>query len=166
MVYGTSWLHMHHQPDVSLLNLVQEVWDLFATSHFCWEHLIIIRDNRADRDTPITQQLDKFWASEENKQISSCLFGIWCPIKPVAMLPRGGSVSGGRAAALESEGSRFDSRLLLAMCRSVLEQDTEPLTAPNEQVGALHGFPRHRCMNVWVNVKHNPCKAHWLKYAI
>ena len=44
------------------------------------------------------------------------------------------------------------------MCRSVLEQDTEPLTAPDEQVGALHGVLRHRCVSVcvceWVNVKY------------
>ena len=34
-----------------------------------------------------------------------------------------------------------------AKCRSVLEQDNESLTAPGGQVGALHGFLCHRCMN-------------------
>ena len=41
-------------------------------------------------------------------------------------------------AVLESEGSRFYSRFLLAKFQSVLEQDTEPqLTALDKQVGVL-----------------------------
>ena len=44
-----SPLHLHHQPGVSLLNLVQEVWKLFTTNRLCWKHLNI-RDNRADND--------------------------------------------------------------------------------------------------------------------
>ena len=35
--------------------------------------------------------------------------------------------------------------------RRVLEQDSEPLVAPGEQVGALRGFLHHLCMNVRVN---------------
>ena len=65
---------IHQKPDVSCL--VQEVWDLFATTHFCWEHLIIIIVNRADRDTHIPQQLYTFSVSEENKPIYSCLFQV------------------------------------------------------------------------------------------
>ena len=33
---------------------------------------------------------------------------------------------------------------------AVLEQDTEPLIAPDVQVGALYGFSRHLCMNGWM----------------
>ena len=45
----------------------------------------------------------------------------------------------------------------------VLEQGTEPAIAPNEQVGDLHGFLCHRCMNACVNVMHKHCKAPWIK---
>ena len=79
--------------------------------------------------------------------------------------------------SLESEGSRFDSRLLLAKCRSVLEQDTEPLTAPDEQVGALHDFLCHQCVNVkyivkrfgekrYINAVHLPFMEHELSITL
>ena len=92
--------------------------------------MLIIIDNRADRDTPIPQQLYKVCVSEENKEISSCLFQV------------------------------------LPMCRSVHEQDTEPLIVPDALAGALRGFRHHRCMNVCVNVvnkMHKLCKAPWIK---
>ena len=49
------------------------------------------------------------------------------------------------------KGYQFDPGLPQSYCRRVLEQDSEPLVAPGEQVGALHGFLCHRCMNVCVN---------------
>ena len=59
---------------------------------------------------------------------------------------RGGCSSGGRADCLVIGRS---GSLLLAACRSVLEQDTEPQIAPD--VGTLHGSLSHQCMNVCVN---------------
>ena len=55
----------------------------------------------------------------------------------------------GRTAALESEGYRVDFCLLLLICRSVLKQDTEPLTAPDEHLAWFHGV--NVCVNVCVN---------------
>ena len=47
---------------------------------------------------------------------------------------------------------RFKPRLPMeGQCRRVLGQDSEPLVAPGEQVGALHGFLHHRCINECVN---------------
>ena len=58
------------------------------------------------------------------------------------------------------------------------EQHIEPQTAPDVQVGTLHGSLRHRCviewLNEWVNVKYVivkqcslnvilPCKSLWIK---
>ena len=43
--------------------------------------------------------------------------------------------------------SSCNSDTAYSYCRSVLEQDTEPLIAPGGVVGALHGFLCHRCMN-------------------
>lgn len=43
---------------------------------------------------------------------------------------------------------------------SVFEQDTEPITAPDEAVATLHDFLHHHCMNVSVNGgREQHCKA-------
>ena len=52
--------------------------------------------------------------------------------------------------AWEPQGSRFDRRLLLFPCCSVIEQDTEPLTTLNEKAGALPSSSECE----WVNVRH------------
>ena len=47
-----------------------------------------------------------------------------------------------------------------------LGKTLNPQIAPDVQVGALHGFPWHRCVNVCmnvVNVMHNLCEAPWIK---
>ena len=54
----------------------------------------------------------------------------------------------GRKTGLEHRGfpkdSQLDPRLAESSCGRVLEQDSDPLAAPGEQVGALHGL---LCMN-------------------
>ena len=50
------------------------------------------------------------------------------------------------------EGSQFDPGFPPESSVEVsLSKDIEPLTAPDVQVGALHGFLCLRCMNVCVN---------------
>ena len=45
----------------------------------------------------------------------------------------------------------FHHGLPQSLCQRVHEQDSEPLVAPDEQVGVLHGFLWHRYMNMCVN---------------
>ena len=61
-----------------------------------------------------------------------------------------GCGSGGRASCLSWEGRMLESRLLLAACRSVLGQNTEPQTAPDVLVSTLHGV----WVYVWITVSH------------
>ena len=49
------------------------------------------------------------------------------------------------------QGCHLEPWLPQSQCRCVLEQDIEPLIAPDVLAGALHGCRRHRCMNVCVN---------------
>ena len=46
----------------------------------------------------------------------------------------------GGVVGWEPEGSQFDPEFPLSLCQSVLEQDSEPWIAPDDQVGALQGF--------------------------
>ena len=58
----------------------------------------------------------------------------WKQLNFVVLLLAGDSGSGGRGVVQQSSPS-------------VLEQDTEPPTAPDAQVGTLDSSLRHRCVN-------------------
>ena len=65
---------------------------------------------------------------------------------PCLALPGGDSGSGGKGVVQQSEGCYLDPECVLAKCRSVLEQDTEPPTTPDVQVDSLDSRLSYRCM--------------------
>ena len=72
----------------------------------------------------------------------------WSIYEAISRITAGDCGSGGRDSILLSEGRGFDSPGLHVKVSLGLGQDTEPQTAPDVLVDALHGSQHHHSVNV------------------